>query len=136
MPLLRRVRTGTCWRPVASGNSADLDSAASGSRNEINSLNKAFAQFRTTSAIGGQSAGSAVYGSRIGADNKRITSLELRAKETNANFDRLVAAIARMTNRPVDIRVDGKVIARAVIGSGEFQGVIDNLGHLITEKRR
>lgn len=77
-----------------------------------------------------------MYGSRIGADNKRITSLELRAKETNANFDRLVAAIARMTNRPVDIRVDGKVIARAVIGSGEFQGVIDNLGHLITEKRR
>ncbi|CAN5387909.1 hypothetical protein BH10ACT8_BH10ACT8_11190 [soil metagenome] len=121
---------------VASGNSAGLDSAASGSRNEVNNLNKAFAEYRTTSAIGGQVAGSSVYGSRIAADNQRVATLEREARATNANVDHLVAAIGKLTNRPVEIKVDGKTIARAVIGSGEFQGVMDNLGHLITEKRR
>jgi hypothetical protein len=121
---------------VASGNSAGLDSAASGSRNDVNSLNKAFANYRTTSAIGGQVAGSSVYGSRIAADNAQVNKLVAQSAALENAVVHLVGGIAKLTNRPVEIKVDGKTIARAVIGSGEFQGVMDNLGHLITEKRR
>jgi hypothetical protein len=121
---------------VASGNSAGLDAAAGGSRNEVNNLNKAFAEYRTTSAIGGQVAGSSVYGSRIAADNAQVNKLVAQSTALESAIVHLVGGIAKLTNRPVEIKVDGKTIARAVIGSGEFQGVMDNLGHLITEKRR
>ena len=44
----------------------------------------------------------------------------------------IVAAIGSFTKKPVQITLDGKVIAHAVIGSGEFQGVLDSLtNHLV-----
>lgn len=116
---------------AAAGPNAGLDTLAGASSAQIKQVNAAFGSYITSANAGGNAAYGDVFGSRIGADQKLVASLTSQQKAIGNNIDKLVSVVAKMTGRPVEIHLDGKVIASAVFKSKEFQGVLDGLTHAL-----
>ncbi|MDQ1734604.1 MAG: hypothetical protein QOH56_855 [Pseudonocardiales bacterium] len=114
---------------AASGNSAGLDTLAGASKGEIAMLNKQFLAYQGSAGAGGLTASNDVYGAQIKADQARYAKLGEEAARDRALIAHSIAVIGKMTNKPVEVKLDGKVIGHAVISGGEFQGVLDNLTH-------
>jgi hypothetical protein len=68
-----------------------------------------------------------VYGSQIAADQRLVTSLGSQAKNLENSIDKLVSVVAKVTGRPVQVTLDGKVLATAVFKSKAFDGVLDGI---------
>lgn len=119
---------------TANGPNAGLDTIAGLSANDpqLKQLSAQYQAFTASAARGGSVAGSILYDPRINADKARIAADNAKITRLAATVDKLVAALARETKQTVEIKAGTEVMARAVIKTHAFHGVIDGLtGHLV-----
>ena len=93
------------------GQGATLDALAAASRAQLAGVSRAYAQYETATARAGQVAGRDVYGGAIMAQHKQVDSLLVAQRRQEATIDRLVHAVRLLTHRPVQVKLDGKVLA-------------------------
>jgi hypothetical protein len=100
------------------GQGATLDALAAASRSQLAEVSKAFSKYEAATARAGQHAGGDVYGSAILAQHKQVDSLLTAQRRQEATIDRLVRAVHLLTKRAVEVKLDGKVLARSLAARG------------------
>jgi hypothetical protein len=121
---------------AAQGNTTTLDTLAHASKGDLANITKALAGYDTSLLGAGNAATTTKYGKSITQQQAAIGDLVGQQKAWIGRIDRLVAQIARVTRRPVQVQIDGKTIASAVIHDRQFEGVIDELSHTVHYGRK
>jgi hypothetical protein len=112
---------------AAAGPSAGLDTLAGATGAQIKQVNAAFGSYISSANTAGNYAATDVYGSQISADKRLVSSLTAQQKQIGNNIDKLVSVVAKITGRPVQVTLDGKVLATAVFKNKQFDGVLDGI---------
>lgn len=121
-------------RFAAEGSSAILDSLAGGSRNDIAAMVKASARFNT-SVVGGSRQAAAIYGPSIAKDTANLNKALAQSQRTENAMINATLQLARIVNRPVTIKLDGKTVAHTQFNAKELQGVINDLRRVLVTGR-
>ncbi len=116
------------------GPSPILDSLAGGSRSDIAALVKANERF-DRSVHGGSRQAAAIYGPPIARDTANLSRALAQSARTETAIVNAVLQLARITNKPIEVKLDGKRIAHAQFAGGELQGVINDLRRLLVTGR-
>ncbi len=132
----RGLNRGLLSELIGKGDSAGLATLFNASQSELAQVNKAYAGYQGSAQYAGSVAANGIYGSQVAAWQQTVTQLTARGNQLENAVDALVGAVGAMTNRPVQVTLDGKVIAHAVIGGKEFQGVFDSLRNKLLYGRK
>lgn len=104
---------------ASSGGGATLDALAglastSGGRTQLAQISKAFASYQTATSLAGKVSENTVYGKAVRDQQKQVSQLVASEKSQQTRIDSLTRAIVRLTGRPVQLSLDGKIIERYV----------------------
>jgi hypothetical protein len=113
--------------------SAGLDTVSALAPNSPQ-LRQLVAQYQANQAAtmrAGSVAGSILYDPRINADKARAAADTARIGRLESNMVKLVGALGKETKQTVEIKVGSEVLARVMIKSHAFAGVIDSLGRTL-----
>jgi hypothetical protein len=96
------------------GQGATLDALAHASAADISKVSAAYRAYEGSVAAAGRVAGSDVYGSAVAAQTKQVDKLTSALRAQYSRIDHLLQQVSRLANRPVQVTLDGKVIANVV----------------------
>jgi hypothetical protein len=119
------INSGLLEQLLSSGNSAGLQALAAGSKSDVLKASKAYAAYQGSANAASAYAQNDVFGGRVRRDQSSLSRQQAQLSRQMDAVDKLVAAIGRLTNRPVSVSIAGSVIASAVIKDKQFQGVFD-----------
>ena len=100
---------------AAQGQTATLQTLAGASTGDLARFAKTVGSYNASVSAGGEAAVVAHFGLSTTQQSKDVASLVNLQKSALQRVDDLVGAVSRLTGRPAQIVVDGKVIAHTVV---------------------
>jgi hypothetical protein len=122
------LNSGLLAQLAASGPDA-FDALNGASKGAVAKLNAQFKAYQSSATGGGLVVQNDVYGGQIRAQQAALKAETTKASALNNSVNKLAMAVAKVSGRPVQVLLDGKVVAHSVFSSGQFVGILNELTH-------